>query len=108
MAVTNEKDITRSRGVLSGMNFANSPGPLTGESQMRKLLSALAAGAFAVMLSAPAAAHAASPADPVGQRHAQWGHAVSHDRDDDGWDCEDDCYRDHHRGLVGRLIAWLV
>ena len=74
---------------------------------MRKLLSALAAGAFAVMLSAPAA-HAVSPAVPVGQRHAQLGHAVSHDGDDDGWDCDDGCYRYRHRGLVGRLIAWLV
>ncbi len=75
---------------------------------MRKLFSALAAGAFAVMLSAPAAAQATSPTDPVGQRDAQWSHSVSHDRDDDGGDCEDGCYRRHHRGLVGRLIAWLV
>jgi Spy/CpxP family protein refolding chaperone len=67
---------------------------------MRKVLTAVAAGALAVTLSAPTA-YAAPAADRAPQAQSQ--HIRHHD---DGGD--DDYYHDECRGIVSRLLCWLV
>jgi Spy/CpxP family protein refolding chaperone len=73
---------------------------------MRKVLAALAAGALAVTLSAPAA-HAASPANPAQQVQLQSNHR---DGGDD-WGDRREGRRCHHGligGIVGVVLDWLV
>lgn len=76
---------------------------------MRKVLTALAGGALAMTLAAPAA-HAAPPARTAPQVRAQSHHAQGDD--DWGGGDDDDHYYHHHEdhchGLVTRLLCWLV